>query len=84
MLVKVSSKGQITLPKEIRDALGIKTGDTIVVTQKDDDIVLHPVTTTLFDLRGSIPVDGPQDFEAALEKAKAAVAADVVQGTADA
>lgn len=81
MLVKVSSKGQITLPKTIREALGIKPGDTIVVTQKDDDIVLHPVTETLFDLRGIIQVNGLQDFDAIIEKTKKAVAADVMKGT---
>lgn len=83
MLVKVSSKGQITLPKAIREALGIKPGDTIVITRKDDDIVLHPVTETLFDLRGTIQVDGPQDFDAVIEKTKKAVAADVMQGAQD-
>lgn len=80
MLVKVSSKGQITLPKSIREAMGIKPGDTIVITQKENNIVLHPVTETLFELRGSIEVDGPQDLDAILEKAKKSVAADVIRG----
>ena len=83
MLVKVSSKGQITLPKAIREAMGIKPGDTIVVSQKNDDIVLHPVTATLFDLRGSIKVDGPQDFDAIMEKTKKAVADDIMRELKD-
>jgi AbrB family looped-hinge helix DNA binding protein len=30
MTSKITSKGQITLPKEIRDKLGVHSGDTLV------------------------------------------------------
>jgi antitoxin PrlF len=30
MTSKITSKGQITLPKEIRDKLGVRSGDTLV------------------------------------------------------
>lgn len=78
MLLRVSKKGQITLPKNLRKELGINPGDSVLITQKDDEFVLTPVTETLFDLRGFIPVSGPQDFEAAIEEAKRLVAEDIV------
>ena len=31
---------------------------------KGGQVVLQPLTKTLFDLRGIVPVDEPQDFEA--------------------
>ena len=39
-LARVSSKGQVTIPIEIRRMLGIKEGDKVVFTQKDGEIVL--------------------------------------------
>ena len=39
-LAKVTSKGQITIPKSIRDMLDIKDGSKIIFLQKDDDIII--------------------------------------------
>ena len=39
-LAKVTSKGQITIPKSIRDILDIKDGSKIIFLQKDNDIVI--------------------------------------------
>ena len=80
MLVKVSAKGQITLPKNIRQNLNIKPGDSVAITQRDDELVLTPITKTLFDMRGIIPVSGPLDFDALIEQAKRVVAEDVIAG----
>lgn len=37
---KVMSKGQITLPKDIRDALGVQTGDRVTLIRKDDQVIM--------------------------------------------
>lgn len=37
---KVMAKGQITLPKDIREALGIQTGDRVTLIQKDNQVIL--------------------------------------------
>jgi len=39
-LAKVTSKGQITIPKSIRDMLDIKDGSKIIFLQKDNDIII--------------------------------------------
>ncbi|MHA1616724.1 MAG: AbrB/MazE/SpoVT family DNA-binding domain-containing protein [Candidatus Njordarchaeales archaeon] len=41
--VIVTRKYQITIPKEIREKLGIKIGDKLVVSLEDDKIVIRPV-----------------------------------------
>jgi antitoxin PrlF len=35
LTAKVTSKGQLTIPKEVRDKLGIKTGDTLRFEEKE-------------------------------------------------
>lgn len=36
----ISEKGQITIPKEIRDKLGIVQGDRLIFDLKDDMIII--------------------------------------------
>lgn len=52
---KVSSKGQVTVPKAVRDALGIKEGDEVVFRVEGDRAVLAR-TPHFLDLAGSIRV----------------------------
>jgi antitoxin PrlF len=35
LTAKVTSKGQLTIPKEVRDKLGIKTGETLRFEEKE-------------------------------------------------
>jgi len=49
---KVTSKGQITIPKEVRDALGMGKGTTVIVIQKDGEAILRPRTGRAVDLAG--------------------------------
>ncbi len=83
MLVKVSAKGQITLPKALRDALDIQPGDNIAVTQVDDHVELRPITKTLFDMIGIIPVDGPIDFQVLREETRRYVTEKVMREMED-
>ena len=52
---KVTSKGQVTVPKAVRDALGIKEGDAVVFRVQGSHAVLAR-TPDFFDLAGSIRV----------------------------
>lgn len=40
---KITSKGQITVPREVRQALGVKPGDKLVFEQKGNDVSVRPV-----------------------------------------
>ena len=51
----VTSKGQVTLPKRVRDALGIREGDEIVFRVEGDRAVLSR-TPDLLALAGTIRV----------------------------
>ena len=37
----VSSRGQVTLPSTVRKALGIAPGDTLILEERDGEIVLR-------------------------------------------
>lgn len=41
----ISSKGQIAIPKEVRDALHIETGDRFTIEVSGNNIVLKPAVT---------------------------------------
>ncbi|MBX9590403.1 MAG: AbrB/MazE/SpoVT family DNA-binding domain-containing protein [Hyphomonadaceae bacterium] len=63
---KVTSKGQVTLPVELRDRLGIEPGDRVVfVEQADGSFALRVRSGTLASLRGILrgKVKSPSDKE---------------------
>lgn len=39
---KITSKGQITVPREIRHALGVKPGDSLIFEQNGDVVHVRP------------------------------------------
>jgi len=56
---KLSSKGQVVIPEEVRKQLGLKAGDQFVVVGEGDAVILK--TITLPSIR---------DFDAIIEKAR--------------
>ena len=44
-LATVSSKFQISLPKALRERLGLRPGDHLVVEERDGNLVLTPAAT---------------------------------------
>jgi len=52
---KVTSKGQVTLPKTVREALGIESGDEVVFRVEGDRAVLAR-TPDFLELAGSVSV----------------------------
>ncbi len=52
---RLTTKGRITIPKDIRAHLGLRTGDKMRFLVEDDGrVVVVPVTLHLRDLRGSL------------------------------
>jgi antitoxin PrlF len=55
----LTSKGQTTIPKDIRDSLGIKTGDRMMFTLMPDGTVLLRVKNkSIMNLAGSLRKKG--------------------------
>lgn len=74
---RISSKGQVVLPKEVRDRQGWAAGTELEVETCGNLVVLRPVRTVLRskleDVVGCIPYDGPpvsvEEMDAAVEQA---------------
>lgn len=39
--VKMSAKGQVVIPREFREALSIKQGDTLVILQRRKELIIR-------------------------------------------
>ena len=52
---RLTSKGQVTIPKAVREALGLRDGDEVVFRVEGSHAVLAR-TTDLLELAGSVPV----------------------------
>ncbi len=59
---KVGRRGQIVLPKEVRQKIGVKEGDQIAFIIDGEQVVIKPITKSLLDMRGSVKVKGKQEF----------------------
>lgn len=55
----LTSKGQVTVPREIRDRLGLTSGDKLAFTLlSDGTVVMRAKTRRLLDLAGSLTRPG--------------------------
>ena len=45
-IVKISSKGQIVIPKCVREKLGLQTGEKLLVVSRDGEILLRKTKKT--------------------------------------
>lgn len=75
----VTRKGQITVPVEVRKALGLEVGDRVVVSIEDDGqprASLRPLTSIADATFGSIAAKGRRVNEEEMRKAFAEHAAE--------
>ena len=76
----MTRKGQVTIPKAIRDRLGVKEGEKILFVMRDEEVFLKVVKGTILDLKGSVqPSTQPDDFEKIRQSVKQAVAKKVAR-----
>ena len=65
----ITSKGQTTLPKSVREALGVRPGDRVRYVVSGDEVRILPVRP-LARLFGALKHDGPprtlEDMERAI------------------
>lgn len=66
----LTSKGQITLPKLLRDFWHLKAGDKILFERTENgDLLIRPRTTDVQSLKGCLPYQGKPVTLEAMEQA---------------
>lgn len=78
MLSTLTSKGQVTIPKSIRDALHLKPNDKVDFIRDGETIILVPIRT-LKEYRGAVKTKASVPIDQARAQAKTAVAERVIQ-----
>lgn len=72
MKVKMSSKGQVVIPKEIREKLGIKPGTILNVRAGDKKLILElaPEPPDIFVDAGEVSEESLREVKAGSDKAE--------------
>jgi antitoxin PrlF len=69
---KLSTKGQLVVPKQVRDFLRVRPGDRIDFVIRDDgQVLIRPAVLDIRDLRGAFAT--PRRVPVSLEEMDAAV-----------
>jgi len=77
----LTSKGQTTIPKEIRAFLKLEAKDKILYQVENDKVIMKPLKGDILDLKGSVKTKGkPVDFGKIREVTKKRVAQKIVEG----
>jgi AbrB family looped-hinge helix DNA binding protein len=79
----LTSKGQMTIPKEVRKALNLKPSGKIVIMVDGDQAILKPLKGNILDIGGSIAIpdsEKPADFRKIREEVRKRVAKKVARG----
>jgi AbrB family looped-hinge helix DNA binding protein len=77
---RVSSKGQITIPKEVRECLGLEHGSTVEFEVEDGKATIRQVESGFLRFGGSVtPRNRPEDWAAVREEVALEVARKVVE-----
>ncbi len=69
----ITQKGQVTIPKKLRDSLHLKINDKVIFVQRGDALIIKPVKSVQ-ELRGSVPQRTDQNLETIRETVKQKIA----------
>jgi antitoxin PrlF len=76
-IVALSSKGQITIPKQVRKALNLRPSEKVIIVVEGDQAIIKPLRGSLLDLGGSVKIPENEksvDFRKIREEVKKKVA----------
>lgn len=59
----LTSKGQTTIPKDVRDALNLKPHDKLIYVIEKNRVIMMPSKGDILDLKGSIKENKPINFK---------------------
>lgn len=79
----LTSKGQMTIPKEIRKALKLKPSEKLSIVVEGEQAVIKPLRGNILDIGGTIKIPDkimPSDFRKIREEVKKKIAKKAATG----
>ena len=73
LISTITQKGQVTIPKQIRDTLQLKANDRVIFVKRGNSVIIKPVKDVL-SLRGSVKVKSEQNYPVIRENVKLKIA----------
>lgn len=73
----LTSKGQMTIPKEVRKALNLKPFEKVIIVVEGNQAIIKPLKGSLLDVGGSIKIpekEKPVNFRKVREEVKKRIA----------
>ena len=73
----LTSKGQMTVPKEVRKALNLKPSEKVIIVVEGNQAVIKPLKGNILDIGGSIKItdkEKPVNFPKVREEVKKRIA----------
>ena len=80
ILSTITSKGQVTIPREVRQSLGLKTGDKVAFTLEDGGVRVRKTGSVVAATAGIFKSQKPaRTAEGLREAAEEAIAAEAME-----
>ena len=72
-IATLTPKGQMTIPKEVRDALNLKPSEKVIIVVEGSHAIIKPLRGNILDLGGSVKIpdkEKPINFHKIREEVK--------------
>jgi len=82
-IATITSKGQLTLPLDVRKQLGLQKSDRVQISVENGEAILKPLKSTILDQAGTVkPPENkpPLTVDQALEYGRKNMAQDLAKG----
>ena len=69
----LTSKGQMTIPKQVRKALNLHPSEKVIIVVEGNQAIIQPLKGNLLDIGGSVKMtdrEKPTDFKKVREEGK--------------
>lgn len=79
----ITSKGQMTIPREVRKILNLKPSEKVIIVVEGDHAILKPLRGSILDIGGSIGIpekEKPIDFRKVREEVRKRAARKIEKG----
>jgi len=75
----LSSKGQVTIPRAIRERLRLQPGDRVMFVVREDEVLLEPVSGSILDWYGALTGSAVPEWKTLREEVMATVAGETAR-----